>query len=171
MGRGIALRRASGGPLLQLPALLPRGRIHALGAGFARVRRLPRHAAVLRGRCRAEDAGVRALHADFGQRHDLPDADGARGVRPEETVPARRLGRGRAADHAADHRRDGRARDLRGLWAVRSVAQRRDERLARPRGVAGGGAGKAAGRRGSTHPGGRDPGARLERDARLLQQP
>ena len=102
---------------------------------------------------------------------------------PAQAAPARRLGRGRARDHAQHHRAHGRARPVRRLRPVGSLAQRRAQRLSR--------SGRAADRRAGASRttasrcasptrdrrgaaggrAGRDPGARLERDARLLQEP
>ena len=48
-----------------------------------------------------------------------------------QAAPARRLGGGRPRDHAQHHREDGRARPLRGLRLVGSLAQRRAQRLPR----------------------------------------
>jgi fatty-acyl-CoA synthase len=61
------------------------------------------------------------------------------------------------------------ARQIR-LRAVGSLSQRGDERLARSRRAARAGPRHAAPRHAIAHRGWRDPGARLERDARLLQQ-
>ena len=68
-------------------------------------------------------------HADFPKR---------------KLQPARRLGGGRAGDHARDHRPHGLQDDLRRLRPVGGFAQRGDERLARSGGVAGAGTGPAA---------------------------
>ena len=65
VGGGHARRHPRRGPLLQLPAVLPRRRLDAVGADVARVRRLPGDAADLRGRRGARDDGARALHADL----------------------------------------------------------------------------------------------------------
>src|SRR5919108_58781 len=56
----------------QLPAVLPRRGLYALGADGARRGRDARHAADVRSRRGARDARARALHAHLRQRHDLP---------------------------------------------------------------------------------------------------
>ena len=100
-----------------------------------------------------------------------------------QLAPPRRLGGGRAGDDAQDRGRARHRGDLRRLRPVGSLAERRDERLPRFARASHRGARPAARRpraadrrpryarsAAAGHPG-RDPGARLERDARLLQQP
>ena len=147
-------------PLLQLPAVLPRRRHDAVAPGLAHRRRLPGHAADLRGRRRAAHDGARALHAHLGQRHAVPAHDGPPELRPGATAPARRLGGGRAGDHPQHHREDGRARRLRGLRPVGSLAQRRAQRLSRSGRAAHRRARQAARRRRGAH-------HRIARPARL----
>ena len=131
LGGGLAHRHPRGRPLLQLPAVLPRRRLDAVGADVARAGAclvtLPTFEAgaalalMARERCTlisGNDTLFQLLmgHADFDRC---------------EAVPARRLGGGGAGDDAQDHRRARRERDLRRLRPVGSLAQRRDERLAR----------------------------------------
>jgi acyl-CoA synthetase (AMP-forming)/AMP-acid ligase II len=94
-------------------------------------RRLPHHAADVRGRSGASHDGAGTLHADLRKRHPVPAHDGSPELRPGPTVSARRLGSGGSGDDPQHHRENGRARDLHGLWIVRSIAQCRAQRSSR----------------------------------------
>jgi fatty-acyl-CoA synthase len=94
---------------------------------------------------------AQALHADLGQRHPVPAHARPPELRSSAALPARRLGGGGTGNHPQHHREDGRARRLRGLRLVGSLAQCRAQRLPGPARAAHRRARQAARRRRGAH--------------------
>ena len=112
-GGGPALRRTARRPLFQLPAVLPCRRHHpvpaaALAHGAVPVTLPTFEAGAALGMMERERCTLIS-----GNDTHVPDADGPRRLRRGAALPARRLGGGRAADHAPDHRGVRREGDLR----------------------------------------------------------